>query len=338
MEGMDILTAILRGCWETGVMMAPYLLLGFLLSGILSVILPVRWVKRHLARRGTRSVLKSAMLGVPLPLCSCGVIPVAAWMRRHGASKGAVGAFLLSTPQTGVDGFVVAMGLLGLGMALYNFFAAFVSGVLMGLILNLFRDPPAGAEEDCEPETARPPLPLRILRHGFVTIAGDIAVPLAFGVLASGIISGLVDENQFAVYGSGWAAKLAVVAVATPLYVCDTASLPVAASMLAAGLSPGTVFVFLMAGPATNAATYLTVGKLLGRREMFAYLGGAIVLALAMGFLLDAVAPVLPPIEAACLHGEETPLWRGAAAVILAAVLIHGKLRRSLAHRPVKAV
>lgn len=326
---MDFFLNIVLGCWETLLMMAPYLLLGFLISGVLSVVLPVRWVKQHLARPGKASVFKSALFGVPLPLCSCGVIPVAAWMRRHGASKGAVGAFLLSTPQTGVDGFLVATGLLGLGMAMFNMAAAFVSGIIAGLVLNVFKDEPVVMEDEPESVQIRPPVPLRILRHGFVTIAGDIAIPLGFGILASGVISGLVDPDQFSAYGSGIWAKLAVIAIATPLYVCDIASLPVAASMLAAGLSPGTVLVFLIAGPATNAATYLTIGKILGKKEMFAYLGCAVVLALVMGFLLDGVAPVLPPIQAACLHGEAAPLWRIAAGVALVVVLVNGKVRRS---------
>lgn len=310
-------------------MMSPYLLLGFLLSGVFSVILPVRLVKQHLAKPGKASVIKSALFGVPLPLCSCGVIPVAAWMRRHGASKGAVGAFLLSTPQTGVDGFLVALGLLGLGMALFIPMAAFVSGVVMGLVLNRFKDYPVVEEDAPEVEGKRPSWLVRIVRHGFITIAGDIAVPLGIGILASGVISGLIDPDQFSAFGSGIWAKLAVVAIATPLYVCDIASLPVAASMLAAGLSPGTVFVFLMAGPATNAATYMTIGKILGKKEMFTYLGCAIALALTMGFLLDAVAPVLPTIEAACLHDEHVSVWRIVAAVVLVVVLINGKYQRS---------
>lgn len=310
-------------------MMAPYLLLGFLISGVLSVLLPVRWVKAHLSRPGKRSVLKSALFGVPLPLCSCGVIPVAAWMRRHGASKGAVGAFLLSTPQTGVDGFLVAMGLLGLGMAVYNMAAAFVSGIIVGLVLNVFHDRPVAVTEPEEEAAGRKPWPLRVIRHGFVTIAGDIAVPLAFGIVASGVISGLVDPDQFSAYGSGVWAKLAVIAIATPLYVCDIASLPVAASMLAAGLSPGTVVVFLIAGPATNAATYMTIGKILGKKEMFAYLACAVLLSMAMGFLLDFLAPLLPPIEAACLHGEAVSFWQILAALGLTVVLVNGKYQRS---------
>jgi uncharacterized protein len=177
---MDILLKIWEGCWNTLMMMAPYLLLGFFLSGLLSVILPVGLVKQHLARRGKASVIKSALIGVPLPLCSCGVLPVATWIRRHGASKGATGAFLLATPQTGVDGFLVALGILGLGFALYIPVAAFVSGIILGLILNLFPDAEENALEPEATATNSKPFWLRVIRHGYVTVAGDIAVPLGF--------------------------------------------------------------------------------------------------------------------------------------------------------------
>lgn len=313
-------------------MMAPYLLFGFLLSGVLSVLLPVRWVKQHLARPGKASVLKSAFLGVPLPLCSCGVLPVAAWMRRHGASKGAVGAFLLSTPQASVLGMLTALSLVGPGMAVFIPLAAFVCGVTLGLVLNRFDDamPPQPVEEG-DPANP-PPVPLRILRHGFVTLAGDIAVPLLVGVLISGVIGGLVNEQQFAEFGSGFGAKVLVVLIATPLYVCATSSLPIAASMLTAGLSPGTAFVFLMAGPATNAATFTTIGKLIGRKEAVVYLSLVLLLALMAGTVLDWARPVLPAIEPVCLHGETVPLWRALSAVALLAVLGFGKWQRMRAH------
>jgi len=328
---MSLIQEILRACWYTLQMMAPYLLLGFFLSGVLSVILPVSWVKQHLARRGKASVFKSTLMGVPLPLCSCGVLPVATWIRRHGASKGATGAFLLATPQTGVDEFLVALAMLGLGFALFTPFAALLSGMALGMILNRFREEPMRTEaEDSLENGQKGSVPLRILRHGFVTIAGDIAVPLAVGVLASGVLSAFVDPQQFAEIGDGFVAKLLVVAAATPLYVCAVASVPVGASMLVAGLSPGTVFVFLMAGPATNAATFTTISRILGRREAVVYLLSAVVLAVAMGYLLDALVPVLPDIEAVCPHEHsEDALWRTAMAVILIGVLVNGKLIRT---------
>lgn len=311
-------------------MMAPYLLLGFLLSGILSVVLPVSLVKRHLSRKGKTSVCKSALMGVPLPLCSCGVLPVATWIRRHGASKGSTGAFLLSTPQTGVDEFMVALGMLGLGFAIFTPAAALVSGVILGLILNLFRDDPVVEEEEEISDAPKSPVLVRIFRHGFVTIAGDIAIPLSIGIFMSGLLSAFVDPNSFAEIGDGLIAKLIVVAAATPLYVCATASVPIGASMLVAGLSPGTVFVFLMAGPATNAATFTTISKLLGKREALTYLVSAIVLAVLMGYALDFFVPVLPEIKAVHVHDHcGDSIFPTLAAVLLILTLVMGKVLRN---------
>lgn len=326
---MEFISDLLSACWHTLQMMAPFLLLGFFLSGVLSVVMPVALVKKHLARPGKASVAKSALLGIPLPLCSCGVLPVATWIRRHGASKGAVGAFLLATPQTGVDGFLVALGLLGLGFAIYIPFAALVSGVCLGLILDrLFTDDLQPEAEEASSGT-RPPWPVRIFQHGFVTIAGDIAIPLAVGILFAGALSAFVDPQSLSGLGDGLLAKLLVVGAAAPLYVCATASLPIGASMLVAGLSPGTVFVFLMAGPATNAATFTTISRLIGRKEAATYLGCAILLAIGMGILLDQLAAFLPEIESQLAHGHHAmSIWHDVAAVTLIAVLIIGKIQR----------
>ncbi len=327
---MALLLEILQGCWNTLRQMAPFLLLGFFLAGVFSVLLPVRWVKRHLARQGKTSVLKSALFGIPLPLCSCGVLPVATWIRHHGASKGATGAFLLATPQTGVDGFLVAWAMLGAGMAFYIPLAALVSGVILGMVLNRFPDSerPALAMEEEQAKTVRG-IPARIFHHGFVTIAGDIAVPLALGIFLAGLIGVFVGESQFATMGSGFLAKLAVVAVATPLYVCATASIPIGATMLMAGLSPGTVFVFLMAGPATNAATFTTIARLVGKREALAYLACTLALAFGMGILLDLLAPALDlrmRVQAHC-HAA-LGVGHHVAAASLLGILAYGKYRR----------
>ncbi len=327
---MEILQQIWMGCWHTLMMMAPYLLLGFFLTGVLSVVMPVGLVKQHLARKGKGSVIKSALVGVPLPLCSCGVLPVATWIRRHGASKGATGSFLLATPQTGVDGFLVALSILGLGFALFIPAAAFISGIILGLILNRFPDEPQKIEEDAGVTQNTKPLLYRIFRHGYVTVAGDIAIPLGVGILLAGVLSAFVHPESFAEMGDGLWAKLMVVAAATPLYVCATASLPIGASMLVAGLSPGTVFVFLMAGPATNAATFTTISKLIGKKEAVTYLVCAIVLALVMGFVLDALAAYLPEISSIPIKEHmEHSWWNTVAAIVLVVVLVSGKVIRN---------
>lgn len=315
-------------------MMAPFLLLGFLLSGILSVVMPVPLVKAHLAKPGKVSVMKSALLGIPLPLCSCGVLPVATWIRKHGGSKGAVGSFLLATPQTGVDGFLVALGMLGVGFALYIPLAAFVSGVLLGLVLDSAFKDEVTPEPPEETDTVKRPLVVRILRHGVVVIAGDIAVPLTIGILIAGSLSAFVDPMSLSELGDGILAKVLVVAAAAPLYVCATASLPIGASMLVAGLSPGTVFVFLMAGPATNAATFTTIAKLLGKKEAIVYLACAVLLALGMGMLMDVLVPLWPEglINPADCHDHGSTPAHTVAAIALVGVLLTGKVIRLRSH------
>jgi uncharacterized membrane protein YraQ (UPF0718 family) len=240
---------------------------------------------------------------------------------------------LLATPQTGVDGFLVALAVLGLGFAVYIPVAAFVSGVILGLLLNLFPDSSEHDAQEEETESNSKPLGLRILNHGFVTVAGDIAVPLGIGIVLAGVLSAFVDPHSFSDLGDGLVAKLVVVAAAAPLYVCATASLPIGASMLVAGLSPGTVFVFLMAGPATNAATFTTISKLIGRKEAVVYLLSAIFLALLMGYILDGLTPFLPEISAEELHDHpEHSLWQVLAAIGLVIALINGKIQRSRSH------
>jgi hypothetical protein len=138
-----------------------------------------------------------------------------------------------------------------------------------------------------------------------------------------------VDPHQFETFGSGIGTKLLMVAAATPLYVCATASLPIGASMLLAGLSPGTVFVFLMAGPATNAATFTTISKLIGRREAVTYLACAVFLAMGMGMLLDALVPVLPVLDVEPQHHHtDHGFWHTVAAITLVVALITGKWLR----------
>jgi uncharacterized membrane protein YraQ (UPF0718 family) len=198
------------------------------------------------------------------------------------------------------------------------------------LILNRFRDDPVVEESEDISDAPKPPVLVRIFRHGFITIAGDIAVPLSIGIFMSGLLSAFVDPQSFSEIGDGLIAKLIVVAAATPLYVCATASVPIGASMLVAGLSPGTVFVFLMAGPATNAATFTTISKLLGKREALTYLVSAIILAVLMGYLLDFLVPVLPDIKAAHLHDHEGgTLFQTAAAILLLTILVAGKVMRN---------
>jgi len=324
---LDTIAAI----WLTAGAMAPYLLLGFLIAGLLSVFIRPETVERHLGRRGFWSILKAAAFGVPLPLCSCGVIPVSASLRRHGASKGATTAFLISTPQTGVDSIAVTYSLLGLFFAIFRPLIALVTGAVGGALVDVAEGKDgtgSGAPEPCEEPcctTAEGRGKLaQVVRYGFVNLPRDIARPLLFGLVIAGVISAVAPKPELVrnTLGTGIIPMLVVMAFAIPLYVCATASVPLAAALIHAGFTPGAALVFLMAGPATNAATVATIWKVLGRRTAAIYLLVIAVAAVGAGMLLDGISAGLPPDWRQPPHHEMVPIWfRSLAALALFTVL-----------------
>ncbi len=309
--------------------MAPYVLFGFLMAGALSVLLPPAVVDRHLGQKRFGSILKATILGIPLPLCSCSAIPVAASLRKHGASRGATTAFLISAPMTGADSVLVTLGLLGPVFAFFRPLVALVSGVLGGGLISLTESSRPGASRprvnctnQCCVRRGSEGAFRSAVRYGFGTLAGEIARPLLAGLVAAGAISAAVPDDYFSqVLGGGVGAMLVMMVVGLPVYVCATASVPVAAALIAKGASPGAALVFLMTGPATNAATIATMSRILGKRTGLVYLGTVALTALGAGLLLDHIyaladAPPLPDT----LWGLPRAV-KAAAAVALVGVL-----------------
>lgn len=311
---MEMILTFVAATWSVFAAMAPYLLLGFFVAGLLSAVISAEWVERHLGGRGPAQVVKASLFGVPLPLCSCGVIPVAASLRRHGAGKGATTAFLLSTPQTGVDSIAVTYALLGPFLAVVRPVAALLTGVFGGGLVQAFDDNGGGNEQagevaidegtccasdgcndSCAP-AARPGI-VEALHYGLVTLPRDIGKALIFGVVISGLIATVVAPHALESYlGSGLWPMIAAMAIGIPLYVCATASTPIALGLIHAGLSPGAALVFLISGPATNSAALTTLWKVLGRRAAILYLATVAVASLATGMAVDGLisAGVLP--------------------------------------------
>jgi len=297
----QIILVLLLAIWGTLCEMAPYLLFGFLVAGLLSVFVNPETVERHLGGRGIWPVIKASLLGVPLPLCSCGVIPVAASLRRHGASRGATTAFLLSTPQTGVDSIVVTYSLMGGLFALIRPIAALITGLVGGWLVdalaghdrgkNAAMDLPAPCMEACcAPSAQRQNRLTQALCYGFVTLPRDIGKALMVGLIVSGVIAAFVPDDFFTgIFSTGIVGMLIMMAVGIPLYVCATGSVPVAAALMMKGVSPGMALVFLMTGPATNAATLAIVWNVLGKKTAVIYLLSVAVCALSFGLLLDYV-------------------------------------------------
>jgi uncharacterized membrane protein YraQ (UPF0718 family) len=317
----EFLKSIAVDFWATVGQMSPYLLFGFAVAGLLKVLIPTGFVQKHLGGKGIWPIIKSSLFGVPLPLCSCGVIPVAMSLRKRGASPGATVAFLLSTPQTGVDSILVTLSLLGPVFMVARPVIALITGVIGGVAVDLFgKEMPVPIESVDDEDSAANKSRLAIgFRHAFIVLPRDIGTAMFVGLLVAALISIVVPDDFFAgKIGSGIGAMFLMMLVGIPLYVCATASVPIAAALIAKGLSPGAALVFLMTGPATNAAAFVTIWKILGRRTAIIYILTVAISALACGLLLDAMFSDLgSQIHSHYHEMAQTPLEHISAVILL---------------------
>ncbi len=294
--------------------MSPYVLLGFLIAGLLHEFVRPETMSRHLAGHGWKPVIKAAMLGVPLPLCSCGVLPTAVGLHRQGASKGATTSFLISTPQTGVDSIAATYSLLGLPLAILRPLAALVGGFIGGVGVNLFDKDKrsretvvtagAGSDDsiDCSDNCCRNDKDssgisflsriAAAVKYGLVDMVASVGKWLVIGLVVAALITVYVPESFLvSLSDRPLIAMLAMIAVAVPMYVCATGSIPVAMSLVVKGLNPGAAFVLLMAGPAANFASMMVLGRSIGKKATAIYIISVIVTALLFGMIVDYVFP-----------------------------------------------
>ncbi len=328
---------------------APWLLLGLLAAGLIKGWVPESAMHRWLGGSGIGPVTRAALVGAPLPLCSCGVLPAALGLHRSGASRGSTLSFLIATPETGVDSVAVTYALMGPFMAVVRPVAAIASAICTGLLggwgagrpaPNPPPAPGAGSCCGCNTSCGAPSAPapgwrgrtVDGLRYAVNNIVDDIIPWLAAGLLLAGLLMTLVPVGALAAWGSGLPAMLLMLLVGIPMYICATASTPLAASLLLLGVSPGTVLVFLLAGPATNLATLGLLYRELGRRTLVLYLCGIAVTSVTAGLLVDAIVAGLG-IDVAAQMADATELvpsvlaW--ASGIILALLAIR-PLRRQL--------
>jgi len=323
--------------WNLLVESAPWLLIGYLLAGIISQVIPSEWVHKQLAKPGFVSIVKGALIGAPLPLCSCGVIPTALAVRKAGASKGATSSFLVATPETGVDSISFSYAVLGPVFAIARPIAALTSAIIAGVLVNSFDKEdevaePVKAESSCchsekkEQLETEPSLGKKLIsavQYGYGRMISDTAKWLVIGLVAATIITAVVPQSFFLQWGDGLLAMIVMVIVGLPMYICATASTPVAAGLLFAGISPGAALVFMLTGPATNIATMGVIKEQLGMRSLIAYMIGVIVTAIACGLMLNQLYAFYGwELQISMMaHGESFPLWRQLAAVLLCALL-----------------
>jgi len=324
----ELFELFVKGSWDNLSEMSPYLLFGFFVAGLLSVFVSAELVERHLGGRGIWPLLKASAFGVPLPLCSCGVIPVSMSLRKHGAGKGATISFLLSTPQTGVDSIFVTLSLLGPVYAIFRPVAALITGMIGGGLVQLSDPEPADESKAectdacCNGKKQKSKI-IRALEHGFITLPADIGKAMFAGLIVAAVISAVVPDDFFApLLGGGILAMVIMMALGIPVYVCATASVPVAAALIAKGLSPGVAMVFLMTGPATNAAAFMTIWSVLGKKTAITYIITVAGAAIAAGLLLDEIVRGIGADIVSKPGWMLPPVVKYVSAVLLLAVLI----------------
>ena len=350
---MELFSAIVNESVRVLVEAAPYMLFGFLVAGLMKGFIPDSLMARHLGGNSPLAVLKAAIIGVPIPLCSCGVIPAAVGLRRQGASRGAATAFMISTPETGVDSIAVTYALIDPIMTVVRPVAATITALTAGLLVNAFpdRDQPepvddaACTEHDhggcgCSGGCCVQPADTFFsklstgLRFAFGEMIQDVGSWFLVGVVVAGLIGALVPQDFVGAHmGNRFGSYLIMLVVALPLYVCATSSTPIAASLLIKGLSPGAALVFLLAGPATNGATLTVLFKSLGKRAAAMYLLAIVVCSLALAWAVDVLYARLGlDIHAVVLAGDDLlPEWVGViAAVVLVVLVLKGYAGRLL--------
>ncbi len=281
--------------------MSIYLLVGLLLAGILKQIVPDDFISKHLGKSSTGSVFKATIFGIPLPVCSCSVIPLAQSLRKEGASKGAVQSFLISTPITGVDSILATFSFFGLVFTIFRVLSSVIIAITVGLVQNFMEKDDKKIEEikeesscgcHCSCSSAKKEKKSFSIKEAFtyayVDLAKDMVKPLFIGLILGALFTSFVPkeysamlfENQFLTY-------LVIILFSMPLYVCATASLPLAAALMLNGMSGGAAFIFLTAGPATSAVTMSVVYKLLGKTSLIIYITTIALLSLIFGFFYD---------------------------------------------------
>lgn len=340
---MEFVRNYLISVWNMTDLMAVYIFIGLVTAGIIHEFISDEYVRKNLGGKGFLPSLKAAALGVPLPLCSCGVIPLAASLRKSGAGKGAVTSFFIATPMTGADSIIATYGVFGWTISLLRVVSSFLAAVFAGTITDrIYKDEAESTEEpvqtsscgcsscgchssdcddDCDDGKKKPfARVMSVLDYSFNELMTDIAFPLFLGLLLAALITMFITPETVGMLKGGLViGYIGAFAVGIPLYVCSISAIPVALSLIIAGFSPGAAFVFLSAAPATNAVTISIVKKFLGKRAVAVYVASIIVFTLIFAVLVDFLY-LKSGLDVRSFTGEKeggTVLSHAAAAILL---------------------
>ena len=341
---MEYITLFIDALIDLSNAMAIYILFGLLFAGILHELVPESLVTKHLGSENIWSVIKSTVFGIPLPVCSCGVIPLATSIKKSGASKGATLSFLISTPITGVDSIMATYGIFGWIFTIYRAITSMIIAMVAGVLTNIFdKDKPVkktifstfkptqesnssccSSSSCCDSDSkTEDSFIKRVLNYAFGTLLKDIAKPLFWGLILGALITALIPKNlSTLLIEYSWLSYIIVIIIAVPMYVCATASLPIAAGLMLSGVSAGAVFVFLSAGPATNTVTIGVVKKMLGTRSLYIYLGSIVIGSILFGLGLDYIFTTSDIDQKALVHlHEEAGIFTLFSSIVLWALV-----------------
>jgi uncharacterized membrane protein YraQ (UPF0718 family) len=337
---MEYVTLFINALIELSHAMSPYILFGLVFAGLLHELVPETLVTKHLGKENIGSVIKSTLFGIPLPVCSCGVIPLATSIKKSGASKGATLSFLISTPITGVDSILATYGMFGWIFTLYRVLTSMMIAIVAGVLTNyLDKEIIQEVEEEkaccctnscsSQKEEKKRFSFLNAMKYAFGTLLADIAKPLLFGLLLGALITAAIPQNLSDILIEySWLSYIIAIAIAVPMYVCATASLPIAAALMLAGVSPGAAFVFLSAGPATNTVTIGVVKKMLGMRSLYIYLGTIVVGSVLFGLGLDYIFDVNAIDTKSLIHvHEEVGIVEITSSIVLWLLILYFTLK-----------
>ncbi len=323
---MEYINLFIDALMDLSNAMAIYILFGLLFAGVLHELVPESLVTQHLGKENILSVLKSTLFGIPLPVCSCGVIPLATSIKKSGASKGATLSFLISTPITGVDSIMATYGIFGWIFTIYRAVTSMLIAMVAGVLTNIFDREEAvvtpkfsmqkpkeeqsccsNAGACCSSSAKKENFIQRVFSYAFGTLLKDITKPLLWGLVLGALITILIPKNLSDILVEyAWLSYIIVIIIAVPMYVCATASLPIAAGLMLSGVSAGAAFVFLSAGPATNTVTIGVVKKILGKRSLYIYLGSIVIGSILFGLLLDYIFTASDIDPKALIHLHES--------------------------------
>jgi len=299
-KGMQILQSYFLSFWNIFLLSAPYLLIGLLLAGMIHIFLPNQLINKRLGSHKFSNLLYLAALGIPLPLCSCSIIPAAVALKKKGASIAETSVFLIATPETGVDSISMSLAFMDPFMAIIRPIFALISALAAGVMQKMFNfknnqlvSIQAGGaccqREKKETDIYRPAFIRKLfmgLHYAFFDLLDDIAIWLLLGFFLSAFIQANFNSQMLAFSGT-FAGKLGVLAFSIPLYICASASTPLAASLVISGFSPGAAVIFLLCGPATNITNLVVLRKFIGTRGMIINLMSVSLTALAASYLVD---------------------------------------------------